>query len=81
MADRIAIVCFVSDPSIVETLKPHPAEVDAIFTHPLRGCLDGRVGGEDAVGLSERGGQWWPHEEEYHVSLMDPRGRTVELIK
>jgi coenzyme A diphosphatase NUDT7 len=62
------VVCFVSDPSIVDALIPHEAEVDAIFTHPLRGCLDGTVEGDDAARLSEKGGQWWPFEEEYHVS-------------
>lgn len=53
----------------MDALIPHEAEVDAIFTHPLRGCLDGTVEGGDAAGLSEKGGQWWPFEEEYHVSL------------
>ena len=68
-AHQVAVVCFVSDPSLVEKLEPYPAEVDAIFTHPLRGVLDGKVDGEDAAGLSEKGGEWWPFEEEFHVRL------------
>jgi len=66
-ADDPAVVCFVSDPSLIEKLEPYPAEVDAIFTHPLRGVLEGKVDGEDAAGLSEKGGEWWPFEEEFHV--------------
>jgi coenzyme A diphosphatase NUDT7 len=66
-ANKTAVVCFVSDPSLIEKLEPYPAEVDAIFTHPLRGVLEGKVDGEDAAGLSEKGGEWWPFEEEFHV--------------
>jgi coenzyme A diphosphatase NUDT7 len=68
-ANKTAVVCFVSDPSLIEKLEPYPAEVDAIFTHPLRGVLEGKVDGEDAAGLSEKGGEWWPFEEEFHVRL------------
>jgi coenzyme A diphosphatase NUDT7 len=66
-ANTTAVVCFVSDPSLIEKLEPYPAEVDAIFTHPLRGVLEGKVDGEDAAGLSEKGEEWWPFEEEFHV--------------
>jgi coenzyme A diphosphatase NUDT7 len=66
-ANTTAVVCFVSDPSLIEKLEPYPAEVDAIFTHPLRGVLEGKVDGEDAPGLSEKGEEWWPFEEEFHV--------------
>jgi coenzyme A diphosphatase NUDT7 len=68
-ANKSAVVCFVSDPSLIEKLEPYPAEVDAIFTHPLRGVLEGKVDGEDAAGLSAKGGEWWPFEEEFHVRL------------
>jgi coenzyme A diphosphatase NUDT7 len=68
-ANKSAVVCFVSDPSLIEKLEPYPAEVDAIFTHPLRGVLEGKVDGEDAAGLSEKGGEWWPFEEEFHLRL------------
>jgi len=66
-ADQEAVVCFVSDPSLIEKLEPYPAEVDAIFTHPLKGVLEEKVDGEDAAGLSEKGGEWWPFAEEFHV--------------
>ena len=60
-------MCFVSDPSLIDKLEPNPAEVDAIFTHSLKGVLDGKVDVEDAAGLSEKGGEWWPFEEDFHV--------------
>ena len=64
-----AAVCFVSDPTIIDRLTPHLAEVDEIFTHPLRGCLDAKVDGEDAARLSAKGGEWWPFPEDFHVSF------------
>lgn len=67
-ADEPAVVCYLSDSSLIGDLRPNPDEVDAIFSHPLKGCLDGHVSGDDAVGLSDKGGQWWPHEEDFHVS-------------
>lgn len=63
-------MCFVSDPSLIKKLEPYPAEVDAIFTHPLRGILEGEVDGEDAAGLSGKGGEWWPFAEEFHVCFL-----------
>jgi coenzyme A diphosphatase NUDT7 len=62
------VVCFVSDPALVDKLEPYPAEVDAIFAHPLKGVLDGKVEDEYAAELSGKGGEWWPFEEEFHVS-------------
>jgi hypothetical protein len=72
LADRPAVVCLLSDPSLVDTLRANPDEVDYVFTHPLRAVLDGRPAegarGEAVVrGLQPVGGEWWPHEEEFHV--------------
>ncbi|WVQ98156.1 hypothetical protein IAU59_005278 [Kwoniella sp. CBS 9459] len=69
------VVCFISSPSVLDDLSPNPDEVDAIFTHPLKGCLTGNLEGEDAVGLAEPGEQWWPHEEQFH-STNDRIGTT-----
>ncbi|WVF69691.1 hypothetical protein IAT40_004470 [Kwoniella sp. CBS 6097] len=69
------VVCFISSPEILQALSPNPDEVDAIFTHPLKGCLTGSLNGEDAVGLTEIGAEWWPHEEEFH-STNDRIGTT-----
>lgn len=60
-------MCFLSDVSLLEHLRPSPDEVDAIFTHPLKGCLTGTVEGKDLEGLAEKGSEWWPYEEEFHV--------------
>ena len=72
LADSPAVVCLLSDPSLVDTLRANPDEVDYVFTHPLRAVLDGRPAegarGEAVVrGLQPVGGEWWPHEEEFHV--------------
>ncbi|KAL7419386.1 hypothetical protein Q5752_006224 [Cryptotrichosporon argae] len=68
----IPVVCFLSDPAIIDTLARNPDEVDDIFTHPLRGCLDGEV---DEPGLSTPGGPNWPFEEDQH-SIEDRVGTT-----
>ena len=66
-----AVVCFVSDYSIIEQLQSNPDEVDHIFTHPLRGCHQGVLEGKDLEGLVAKGDEWWPHEEDFHVSHRD----------
>ncbi|WVO23885.1 uncharacterized protein IAS62_005242 [Cryptococcus decagattii] len=71
----IPVVCFISDVSLLEHLQPSPDEVDAIFTHPLKGCLTGTVEGKDLEGLAEKGREWWPYEEEFH-SIEDRIGTT-----
>nr|XP_019008376.1 uncharacterized protein I206_06935 [Kwoniella pini CBS 10737]OCF47157.1 hypothetical protein I206_06935 [Kwoniella pini CBS 10737] len=60
------VVCFISDPSLLDDLRPNPDEVDAIFTHPLKGCLTGKLDAKDSAELVDIGGEWWPHEEKYH---------------
>ncbi|WRT64673.1 uncharacterized protein IL334_001607 [Kwoniella shivajii] len=60
------VVCFISSPSIISTLIPNPDEVDAIFTHPLKGVLTGSLDLKDTESLVDIGGEWWPHEEEFH---------------
>ncbi|KAK8847504.1 hypothetical protein IAR55_005362 [Kwoniella newhampshirensis] len=71
----VPVVCFVSDPTILSGLSPNPDEVDAIFTHPLKGCWTGQVSGKDAEGLSDSDGGWWPHEGDFH-STEDRIGTT-----
>ncbi|OXG12703.1 hypothetical protein C366_05518 [Cryptococcus neoformans Tu401-1] len=71
----IPTVCFLSDASLLEHLRPSPEEVDAIFTHPLKGCLTGTVEGTDLEELAEKGSEWWPHREEFH-SIEDRIGTT-----
>ncbi|WVO16634.1 hypothetical protein L204_104313 [Cryptococcus depauperatus] len=71
----IPVVCFLSDLTLLTQLHPNPDEVDAIFTHPLKGCHTGTLEGKDTQGLVERGGEWWPHEEEFH-SIEDRIGTT-----
>ncbi|WWC86791.1 uncharacterized protein L201_001670 [Kwoniella dendrophila CBS 6074] len=69
------VVCFISSPSILSNLTPSPDEVDAIFTHPLKGCITGILDDKDLKGLVDIGGEWWPHEEEFH-STNDRVGTT-----
>ncbi|WVW78330.1 hypothetical protein I302_100284 [Kwoniella bestiolae CBS 10118] len=71
------VVCFISSPSILPNLIPNADEVDAIFTHPLKGCLTGLLDDRDLEGLVDIGGEWWPHEEEFH-STNDRIGTTGE---
>ncbi|WVQ83170.1 hypothetical protein IAT38_005308 [Cryptococcus sp. DSM 104549] len=71
----IPVVCFLSDPSLLLSLEPNPDEVDAIFTHPLKGCLTGSLEEKDQEGLSRIGGEWWPHDEDFH-STEDRIGTT-----
>lgn len=33
-------------------------------------CLTGTVEGTDLDGLAEKGSEWWPHKEEFHVSSL-----------
>ncbi|WVR04712.1 hypothetical protein IAU60_001723 [Kwoniella sp. DSM 27419] len=60
------VVYFISSPSLIATLRPNPDEVDAIFTHPLKGCLTGSPAGVSSESLAGVGSEWWPHEEEFH---------------
>ncbi len=64
---HVAVVCFLSDPTIIDDLIPSPDEVDLIFDHPLKGCLEGELHGKDVDDLVEKGGEWWPHTEDFHV--------------
>lgn len=68
--EEVAVVCFISDLKIVDNLKANDEEVDYIFSHPLKAIHEGMVDGEDNDELVERGGDWWPHEEEFHVCLV-----------
>lgn len=53
----------------MDHLKRNPEEVDFIFSHPLRGILDGHPSEQYRAGLETMGGEWWPHDDgEFHVS-------------
>jgi hypothetical protein len=74
------VICFVSDYSIIQGLVPSPDEVDRIFTHPLKGCHEGRVWGKDQDELVEIGGEWWPHTEEFYVSYPRPLPSVRDVL-
>lgn len=59
------VVAYLSDNSLLETLKPNEAEVDNIFDHPLEMFLDPSMC--DGETLSSKGTVDWPYEEEFHV--------------
>lgn len=66
-----AVVVFISDANILSRLAANPDEVEHIFTHPLRALLDEKPPEDALMGLplSEKGTEWWPFEEDYHVGL------------
>lgn len=61
------MVCFITDRTIIDRLRPNPEEVDHIFSHALLDILDGRVSSD--AGLAEKGTEWWPHETDFYVSV------------
>ena len=65
-------MCFISDVDLIASLKRSPEEVDHIFTHPLRGCHQGRLSGKDLEVLAEKAGRWWPYDEDFYVSFPCP---------
>lgn len=62
-----AVVAFIDDPTLVDSLVPNPDEVDCIFDHPLGAVWTGEPEDEVKSGLATHGGEWWPHGEDYHV--------------
>ncbi|KIJ66811.1 hypothetical protein HYDPIDRAFT_108724 [Hydnomerulius pinastri MD-312] len=58
------VVAFLTDNTLLDTLKPCVGEVDHIFNHPLQAILDPSLSEKDT--LVERGSENWPYEEEYH---------------
>jgi coenzyme A diphosphatase NUDT7 len=63
------VVVFLSDPSVLDQLKPSPAEVERIFTHPLLAFLDVNVARHEP--LVALGSEDWPYEVELYVSIHD----------
>jgi coenzyme A diphosphatase NUDT7 len=67
------VVAFLTDLSILDSLKPNPDEVDEIFDHPLEAILSPRlmatVGGTGSRSLSEYGGSKWPYAPDFHVTV------------
>lgn len=59
-----AVVAFVADLSVIDSLTPNPDEVDRIFDHPFSAIYTGQM--EQGVKLAEAG-DWWPFPDEYHV--------------
>jgi hypothetical protein len=70
MADCVAVVCLISDPTLVDHLRPNPDEVDHVFSHPLEAVLRGQPDASSVDTLAKSGGEWWPHEEEFYVSSL-----------
>ncbi|GMK54366.1 hypothetical protein CspeluHIS016_0109520 [Cutaneotrichosporon spelunceum] len=69
------VVAFISDPELVNTLRPNPEEVECIFDHPLKAIHTGVVEGELADNLNLSDTNWWPGPTEFH-SLEDVTGST-----
>jgi coenzyme A diphosphatase NUDT7 len=66
------VVAFLTDLSILDSLKPNPDEVDEIFDHPLEAILSpelmATIGTTESRPLSEHGGPKWPYIPEFHVT-------------
>lgn len=73
------VVALLSDPSVLETLKPSEAEVDHIFTHPLEPILDPSLAAHESD-LVPIGGEDWKYEDEFHVSIQCIFEEFINLI-
>ena len=66
------VAAFLTDLSILDSLKPNPGEVDEIFDHPLEAILSPElaetIGATGTKPLSEYGSANWPYKPEYHVN-------------
>ncbi|KAI9570646.1 NUDIX hydrolase domain-like protein [Boletus coccyginus] len=58
------VVAFLTNPTILRTLKRGIGEVDHIFNHPLEAILDPSLSEKEPLVL--RGSEDWPYPEEYH---------------
>ncbi|KAK7454493.1 hypothetical protein VKT23_011247 [Stygiomarasmius scandens] len=76
-----SVVAFLSDNSILDRLKPNPAEVDRIFEHPLEGILDPQIVKVDEVSTKPDD---WPYEQElfhnYDDEVVPALGNTVYRV-
>ncbi|KAF9243554.1 NUDIX hydrolase domain-like protein [Melanogaster broomeanus] len=60
------VVAFLTNPTVLDTLKPCVGEVDHIFSHPLEAVLDPQLSAKEP--LVPRGSENWLYAEEFHVS-------------
>lgn len=67
----------ISNPALVESLKPSPEEVGAIFEIPLEYCLTAEWPGDQNV-LAKKGSDDWPYEDEYYVRHDASNGTVLE---
>lgn len=59
---------------MLSSLQPNPDEVDCIFDHPFGSFHTGSVHGDAVQDLVPIGSDWWPLEDEFHVSSGILRG-------
>lgn len=65
------MIAVLTDPSILDNLKPSEAEVDRIFDHPLQAILDPSLAAKEQ--LVPKGSDDWPYvDAEYHVCTFHP---------
>jgi coenzyme A diphosphatase NUDT7 len=73
------VIAILTNPSILDNLKPAEREVAKIFDHPLRAILDPELASNEA--LVSKGSDDWPYDTEYHVSyhplVAHPRSHHV----
>lgn len=61
------VVALLSDPSVLDALKPAEGEVACIFNHPLQAFLDPKLAKGETLSLP--GTEDWPYDTELHVRI------------
>jgi coenzyme A diphosphatase NUDT7 len=80
------VVAVLTDPSLLDELKPQESEVDYIFHHPLEAILEPDIIAVlEPENLSAKGRVDWPYETDWHVRytaywFSDDVTQAVELI-
>lgn len=65
------VIAFLSDTSVLDSLQASEAEVDRIFTYPLKSILDPSIASKEP--LVAIGGEHWPYGEEFYVRFHNSR--------
>lgn len=62
------VVSILTDASVISTLRPAEAEVDLIFSHPLRAILEPQLSKSEP--LVELNSELWPSTDPFYASFI-----------